>query len=185
MGELIDITGMKFGKFTIIKQVPTPAKYKNKGANWLCKCVCGNKKIMRGSEIKFGNTKSCGCSTSELMRQSRRLEDGLSQKRTVFTYYVRNAKQKNISFKLTFNQLIDLTSSNCFYCGTKPSNIQKSKNNCGDYIYNGLDRLDNKKGYTLDNVVPCCKICNIAKNTRELKEFKDWIIRVANHLGIK
>ena len=30
--------------------------------------------------------------------------------------------------------------------------------------YNGVDRKFNKKGYEIDNVISCCKICNIAKN---------------------
>ena len=34
---------------------------------------------------------------------------------------------------------------------------------CGDTENLGLDRIDNTKGHTLDNVVPCCYECNIAR----------------------
>ena len=48
----------------------------------------------------------------------------------------------------------------------------------GIYIYNGIDRIDNNKGYTIDNIVPCCHICNQAKSSFTLQEFQDWIEKV-------
>lgn len=35
---------------------------------------------------------------------------------------------------------------------------------CGDIYRIGADRIDNKKGHTKDNIVPCCFECNCAKN---------------------
>jgi len=54
----------------------------------------------------------------------------------------------------------------------------KSDSNNGDYIYNGLDRADNSKGYELDNVVPCCGRCNRAKNAYNRDDFLLWIEKV-------
>lgn len=57
-------------------------------------------------------------------------------------------------------------------------------NYCGDPVLNStgssLDRLDSSKGYTITNVVPCCKYCNIAKNDRSIPEFIHWIDKVYN-----
>lgn len=36
---------------------------------------------------------------------------------------------------------------------------------CGDTHRVGCDRIDNTKGHTKDNVVPCCYECNCAKNS--------------------
>lgn len=55
--KLIDLTGKKFGKLTVIKK----EKSKNNHTMWLCKCDCGKEKIVGGNELKSGNTKSCGC----------------------------------------------------------------------------------------------------------------------------
>jgi len=44
-----------------------------------------------------------------------------------------------------------------------------------DYTYNGLDRIDNAKGYILDNVVPCCKHCNYAKRNMSTEKFYNLI----------
>ncbi len=50
-----------------------------------------------------------------------------------------------------------------------------------EYAHNGVDRLDNAKGYTLENSVPCCKHCNIAKRSMTVDEFKQWISKVYAH----
>ena len=36
---------------------------------------------------------------------------------------------------------------------------------------NGVDRVDNTKGYSVDNSVPCCKFCNTAKHTMSEGDF--------------
>jgi hypothetical protein len=53
----------------------------------------------------------------------------------------------------------------------------------GVYIYNGIDRVDNTRGYSIDNCVACCKQCNWAKRELPQQEFIDWIHRVSRHLN--
>ena len=50
------------------------------------------------------------------------------------------------------------------------------------WAHNGIDRVDSSKGYTIDNVVPCCSACNYAKHEMSVSEFKEYITRVYNHL---
>ena len=38
--------------------------------------------------------------------------------------------------------------------------------------------MDNEKGYTFDNVVPCCSICNYAKKSMSKEQFLQWIKRI-------
>lgn len=56
--RLIDLTGQKFGKLTVIKRVENNKDY---GSKWLCKCDCGNEVIVFSNNIRRGNTQSCGC----------------------------------------------------------------------------------------------------------------------------
>ena len=74
----------------------------------------------------------------------------------------------------------------CFYCN------EKGKKTCVNneskkeryYIYiNGIDRIDNTKGYLKDNVVPSCFICNVAKRNLSLDDFQEWAQRLCQNLG--
>lgn len=60
MSKLIDLTGQKFGRLTVIEKYgkDTPTK-------WLCKCDCGNVCVVVGNSLKRGLTKSCGCIQKE------------------------------------------------------------------------------------------------------------------------
>ncbi|MNH86337.1 hypothetical protein D3C73_387920 [compost metagenome] len=53
-----DLTGMKFGMLTAIKR---SGKTKYGNAKWLCVCDCGGEGVFVSSNLKNGNTKSCGC----------------------------------------------------------------------------------------------------------------------------
>jgi hypothetical protein len=44
--------------------------------------------------------------------------------------------------------------------------------------HNGIDRVDNDKGYISDNCVPCCWKCNNMKNTMKQKDFINHIISI-------
>lgn len=52
-----------FGKLTVIKQVKNSKSGK---IRWLCRCACGNFSTVFSSNLKNGNTKSCGCLVHEL-----------------------------------------------------------------------------------------------------------------------
>ena len=61
MPALIDLTGQKFGRMEVLEKAPS----KNGSVMWVCKCDCGNIKIVRGESLKSGRTKSCGCYQKE------------------------------------------------------------------------------------------------------------------------
>ena len=173
--RLIILTEKKFGRWTVIKrELPNT---KDAAARWLCKCSCGKEKIILGNSLRRGDTKSCGC----LRKERVSLPFGFSSMRAIRSAYKRNAKRKEVEYTLTEKQFKELTQQDCHYCGAKPNNRFKNPNNNGDYIYNGLDRVENNKGYTTDNVVPCCNDCNRSKYKRTLPEFKDWVERIYNN----
>lgn len=36
-----------------------------------------------------------------------------------------------------------------------------------------IDIIDNNKGYIVDNIIPCCIVCNRAKGNMSLEEFEE------------
>lgn len=82
-----------------------------------------------------------------------------------------------LEFSLTKKQFETLIFENCYYCGGGLSNCISIKYKTGDsfgFIYNGVDRVDNTKGYSLSNSITCCKWCNQAKSDRSVSEFVEW-----------
>lgn len=59
--------GNIYGYLTVIARAEND---KDNRAQWLCKCKCGNKVIVRGKSLRNGNTKSCGCYQKERAAQS-------------------------------------------------------------------------------------------------------------------
>ena len=64
-----NLVGMKFGRLTVMDR-ESPKSKKTKGL-WVCKCECGNVIKVNTSDLKSGNTTSCGCKRKETLRQLR------------------------------------------------------------------------------------------------------------------
>ena len=58
--KLKDLSGMVFGKLTVIKR---QGSSKHGDALWICRCECGNEKTVPSRYLVEGCTKSCGCYT--------------------------------------------------------------------------------------------------------------------------
>lgn len=80
-------------------------------------------------------------------------------------------------WELTDEEALELAQDRCSYCGTQPKAL-KVRGREYPLVINGIDRKDNKQGYTKENCVTCCCFCNFAKYTRTEDEFKEWIERL-------
>jgi len=58
----VDIAGQTFNRLTVVSRADNSA---NGSAMWLCKCECGNTKVVLGSNLRLGHTRSCGCLAKE------------------------------------------------------------------------------------------------------------------------
>lgn len=183
-GVVSKLEGRKFGRLLIIKRAGST---KNKNATWECICDCGKIHIANSRNLIDGKTKSCGCWYKEhkIGKPSpNRMEYGLAAQRMLYKQYRHGALKRKLEFNLTLDELITIAKMNCYYCGSEPKRIVTCKNIHGEFICNGIDRLNSDIGYNLNNSVPCCAQCNYAKRTTEAEEFKLWIQRVYDHLKL-
>lgn len=95
----IDITGQSFGRYTVLEFA-----YSNNGrAYWHCKCDCGQVKDIRGTSLRIGQTKSCGCLQKEI---SIKINSGsghpfFGKKRPEHSKKMLGKKHFNYNFNLT------------------------------------------------------------------------------------
>lgn len=176
--EFKDISGQRFGRLLVIEKTN-----ERSGSNikWRCQCDCGNIIITSGHNLRKGLSKSCGCWKDELSSERARLKEGNSNLNILFLRYKNNAKEYNREFSLTKEEFISITSSRCHYCNCIPYRSTFAKGTYKEYICNGIDRIDNTKGYTIENSVPCCWRCNNAKKEDTEEDFLTWIVQVYNH----
>lgn len=101
MPKIADITGKRFGRWTVIE------KTKERDAwgriIWKCKCDCGNEKGLSSQNLRFGSTKSCGCLKKDAYKlgQSVALAKSLETRNSSNKPYHTNLSTgiKNISYK--------------------------------------------------------------------------------------
>lgn len=59
----INIVGQQFGRLTVISE--TDERTKCGEVKYLCSCDCGNTKVISGTTLRNGKTRSCGCLSAE------------------------------------------------------------------------------------------------------------------------
>ena len=146
-------------------------------------CTCGNVIIHSISRVKSGHKSSCGCLQKETRRslgEKRRLESGTAAKNELYSSYKRAALRRKYIFELTIDEFIDIIVKACIYCGDSCSStsgrLERGVN--GTFSYTGIDRYDNSLGYTLNNSVPCCKICNRIKTNMDVEYMKRHLTKM-------
>lgn len=75
--KLLDLTGEKFGRLTVVEHVGMNQRGK---ATWECRCECGNICTIEGVKLTSGHTKSCGCYNRDAAKE-RFLTHGMSKTR--------------------------------------------------------------------------------------------------------
>lgn len=87
--RLIDLTGQRFGRLSVISQAESKHTPSGTYAMWNCVCDCGKEVCVRSKSLRKGKTVSCGCYNRETCSE-RSLED-LSGKKFGSLYVVDRA----------------------------------------------------------------------------------------------
>ena len=148
--------GQKYGEYSIIDEKIIIEKE----AKVTCKCSCGEiKKVSCYSLIKGTSTKCLNCGNS-LKKENNPSWKGFNNiPGKVFSKIKRDAKLRNIEFKLTISYLNDLFIKQNKLCSLSGLLLESTYNN----MTMSLDRIDNNKGYIEENVQWVHKDINMMK----------------------
>ena len=170
-----DLTGKQFGKLIVLEFSHSVTYKSGSQSLWKCKCECGTIVTVRRGHLITGGIRGCGICLHKK-------DKGLASFNRVYKHYLQGAVNRGLEFSLDKDYFKYITSENCYYCGSPPSTVQVTERCNGEYVYNGIDRVDNSMGYIKDNCVPCCNTCNMAKRTSSADEFMGWISKAYKHL---
>lgn len=189
MAAFKDRTGDTHGRLTVVSHAGKDHRNKHL---WLCKCSCGNDKIVVSNNLSSGKSNSCGCLKSEFLARKGN-QYGLYEDREVallkvlYSHLKRRDAKKGFVNTISFDLFSALSKQPCHYCGLEYSkeiedrlNESKKGKRLSDHVLkcNGIDRLNPSEGYTDSNSVSCCKFCNFAKHTMGKDEFLKWVKKV-------
>lgn len=187
IASLVDETGNVYGRLTIAGMASERSS--NRSVMWNAICACGVIKKVSANTLRFGRVNSCGCTALKEMgekvrerHEKKRKETGSNPaKKEVFMRYRMRASRKGIPFELTHVDFERITTSSCWYCGIAPS--QTCKRHGYVFNYNGIDRVVPALGYVAGNCVAACRVCNMAKGSQTVEEFKTWLQRISSVFG--
>lgn len=125
-----------------------------------CRCSCGS--VFWCPPICFhSGTKCVVCSPFE------------EAARKFWKRYHEGALERGHAFEISFVRFRELIVMPCHYTGTLPS--QEIKIGGKSFLFNGIDRMNSKLGYSDSNCVPCCGAANFAKRRMPYLEFVSWL----------
>ena len=189
-----ELAGTRFGRLTVIGdyQAGTTVGAKRIGPSIMCRCDCGTEKRVNVDNLRSYKTTSCGCFRSENSskmwkelgkiggRKRRKYPPVESSARDLFQKYM-----KRNPGDLQFEEFVKLTQLPCYYCGASPYQIYLNKNATdnegGKFIYNGLDRIDNTRGYDKENIITSCGVCNFMRHKQTMAQFYMKIIDIVSN----
>jgi hypothetical protein len=126
-------------------------------------CRCGKEFISTIQHIVSGHTSSCGCESGFNRRKGTNLVSG-----TYYTTLKNSASLRLLDFNISIEYITFLLQKQNFKCALSGLEIECGYKNSHSA---SLDRIDNTKGYTEDNVQWLHKDVNFLKNRMKQEKF--------------
>ncbi len=166
-GVRTDLTGQIFERFRVVRFWKLD-RWRN--SMWLCRCDCGNTRVVVGRDLRNGHTKSCGCLNIEKSIARARKQTGENNPRYKLGeqqgWHTKEQKEFHESIRKRDNYT-------CQDCGKKQEQELADANKKLICHHINGDHFDNRD----DNAVTLCGTCHnpyTEKQTRE-KEEKEWL----------
>lgn len=165
----LNLLGKRFGRLLVLKRIFNKKFYKK--SHWLCRCDCGDSKIIAGSSLTSKKTKSCSCLQKEMMAKRMYKPELTEQDR--LDRIGRRVSNENIEWRTSVYKRDKYI---CQCCGD---------NNGGNLIAHHKNSWDwdKKNRYNVNNGITLCEKCHkkfhkiysYGNNTK--KEYDDFILK--------
>lgn len=161
MSKFIDLTGKRFYRKIVL------GLHENRIGRhlaWKVSCDCGNNYVATTQSVRRGkHCEQCAYKGERPYRRKRPYE-------AQYNIFLGRARYP---VTITYEQFLELTKEDkCHYCKAEIGWQQYRIHSEGSA--SNLDRKDNTKGYSLDNVVVCCPRCNYGKN--RYFTYEEWVV---------
>lgn len=146
----LDLIGRRYGRLTVVARTENSKTHKTR---WICKCDCGKEIVAVGSNLKSGNTQSCGClHDEETAVRNRKIKTthGLTGTRlfTIWTDMKQRCSNPNDHYYDIYG------GRGITVCDEWKSDFKTFYDWAVSHGYEEhltLDRIDNNRGYSPDN----------------------------------
>lgn len=171
MKPVINMVGQRSGALVVLRE---DGRCSQKEALWLCLCDCGNTVTVRGYALRQRRTRSCGCLRNKLSAERRTThgESGGNTGNPTPRYRMWNsartrAKKKELEFSINLSDVV--IPSTCEVLGIE---LEESSTGRPQPNSPSLDRIDNSRGYSKDNIRVISYRANWLKNNATLEELE-------------
>ena len=164
--KAIPMIGKRYGKLVVLER--SGVEKLTGTVIYKCQCDCGKVKNINGKNLRNRQTQSCGC-TKEQKGSYKTQEEGTY--RNKYSVLARKCEPRFNDSPPTFDEWKAIVTQNCAYCDSPPPLITAARYKIPVPCI-GIDRINNDKGYTPANMLPCCKKCNFDKRHKTVREFE-------------
>ena len=162
--KAIDVSGQKFGRLTVLRRTFAI----NGQARWDCLCDCGNGINVAGTNLKHGNTRSCGCLLTNVL-EKRNIIHGLARTSEYETWCRAkiSAEKRGLQFDLEPSDIIYPE-----FCPVLGIRIEQNTKRGPNDSSPSLDRIFPERGYVKGNIRVISQKANRIKNDATAEELE-------------
>jgi len=161
--KALELENTKVGNLTV------SSKHKSIGGrrHWLCRCECGGEKWVQTHHLTQKRTTNCGCEKNKTGSLNGAWKGYKDLGHRVFGRYERGAKQRNIEFDLTIEDVWRQYEKQRMKCPLSGIDLFLDSKR----LNASLDRIDSNRGYVVGNIQWIYRKLNRFKNNYSQEEF--------------